>query len=92
MDYAGHPADLDELKKITEKHNIYLIEDAAHSLGSKYRNRSVGSIADLTTFSFFPTKNITTGEGGAISSTNPELLKRAKKIWKARFNPREIGI
>ena len=98
VDYAGHPADLDELKKITEKHNIYLIEDAAHSLGSKYRNRSVGSIADLTTFSFFPTKNITTGEGGAISSTNPELLKRAKRFGrqglireKSEFKLQETG-
>ena len=80
VDYAGHPADLDELKLITEKYGIFLIEDAAHSIGSIYKNRPVGSIADLTTFSFFPTKNMTTAEGGAISSTNPDLLRRARSF------------
>lgn len=78
VDYAGHPADMDELRAIADKHGIFLIEDAAHSLGSTYKGRPVGSIADLTTFSFFPTKNITTGEGGAVSSNNPELLIKAK--------------
>jgi UDP-4-amino-4,6-dideoxy-N-acetyl-beta-L-altrosamine transaminase len=80
VDYAGHPADLDELRAITRKHGIYLIEDAAHSIGSTYKNRSVGSIADLTTFSFFPTKNMTTGEGGAVSANDPEILKRARRF------------
>jgi dTDP-4-amino-4,6-dideoxygalactose transaminase len=78
VDYAGHPADLDELRVITNKHGIYLIEDAAHSIGSIYKNRPVGSIADLTTFSFFPTKNFTTAEGGALSSPDPVLLERAR--------------
>jgi len=80
VDYAGHPADLDELRSIADHHGVYLIEDAAHSIGSHYKERPVGSIADITTFSFFPTKNMTTGEGGAVSSTNPELLERAKKF------------
>lgn len=80
VDYAGHPADLDELRMITNRYGIYLIEDAAHSIGSTYKNRPVGSIADLTTFSFFPTKNLTTAEGGAISSSDPELLDRARKF------------
>jgi dTDP-4-amino-4,6-dideoxygalactose transaminase len=78
VDFAGQTADLDELLKITKEKGIYLIEDAAHSFGSKYKNRSVGSIADLTTFSFFATKNITTGEGGAVTSTNKELLDRVR--------------
>jgi dTDP-4-amino-4,6-dideoxygalactose transaminase len=78
VDYAGHPADLDELRTISKKHGIFLIEDAAHAFGSTYRERPVGSIADLTTFSFFPTKNMTTAEGGAVASNNPELLRRAK--------------
>lgn len=56
VDYAGHPADLDELRTIADKHGIYLIEDAAHSIGSIYKGRPVGSIADITTFSFFPPK------------------------------------
>lgn len=80
VDYAGHPADLDELRTIANKYGIYLIEDAAHSIGSTYKNRPVGSIADLTTFSFFPTKNITTGEGGAVASPNPELLSKARRF------------
>jgi dTDP-4-amino-4,6-dideoxygalactose transaminase len=80
VDYAGHPAELNELKEIAVRNNIYLIEDAAHSIHSKYRGRPVGSIADLTTFSFFPTKNLTSGEGGAISSNNLELLDRARKF------------
>jgi dTDP-4-amino-4,6-dideoxygalactose transaminase len=80
VDYAGNPADLDELRRIADKYSLYLIEDAAHSIGSVYKGRPVGSIADLTTFSFFPTKNITTTEGGAISSTKPELLEKARKF------------
>ena len=98
VDYAGHPAELDELKVITEKYGIYLIEDAAHSLGSNYKERLIGSIADLTTFSFFPTKNITTGEGGAISTSDPELLRRAKLFArqglvreKSQFRLNETG-
>jgi dTDP-4-amino-4,6-dideoxygalactose transaminase len=80
VDYAGHPADLDELRRIADTNGIYLIEDAAHSFGSKYRGQYVGSIADLTAFSFFPTKNITTGEGGAIASQNPQLLEKVRRF------------
>lgn len=80
VDYAGHPADMAELRVIADKYGIYLIEDAAHSIGSIYQGKPVGSIADLTTFSFFPTKNLTTAEGGAVSSIKPELLERAKKF------------
>jgi dTDP-4-amino-4,6-dideoxygalactose transaminase len=94
VDYAGHPADLDELRVIADKHRIFLIEDAAHSIGSVYKERTVGSIADLTTFSFFPTKNLTTAEGGAISSIHPELLLRAKRFSRQGLirNPKEFVI
>jgi dTDP-4-amino-4,6-dideoxygalactose transaminase len=94
VDYAGHPADLDELRVIADKYKIYLIEDAAHSIGSKYRNRPVGSIADITTFSFFPTKNLTTAEGGALASRNPNLLLRAKRFSRQGLvrNPDEFLI
>jgi dTDP-4-amino-4,6-dideoxygalactose transaminase len=78
VDFAGHPADLDELNAIAKQHGVFLIEDAAHSLGSRYRGRQIGSVADITTFSFFPTKNIAAGEGGAIASLNTELLERAR--------------
>lgn len=80
VDYAGHPADMNRLRAIADKHQLLLIEDAAHSLGSTYLGQAVGSLADLTTFSFFPTKNITTGEGGAIAATNPDLLEKARRF------------
>ena len=94
VDYAGHPADLDELRVITDRHGIYLIEDAAHSIGSIYKGRPVGSIADITTFSFFPTKNLTTGEGGAVASIHPELLEKAKRFSRQGLvrNPSEFKI
>jgi dTDP-4-amino-4,6-dideoxygalactose transaminase len=80
VDFAGHPAEMDSLRIIADKYGIYLIEDAAHSLGSQYKGKPVGSLADITTFSFFPTKNMTTGEGGAVASKIPELLERARKF------------
>ena len=80
VDYAGHPADLDEIRKICDKHKLIFIEDASHSLGSKYKEKYVGSIADITTFSFFPTKNITTGEGGAIACKDPQMLQKARRF------------
>jgi len=94
VDYAGQPADLDELREIADKHNLYLIEDAAHSIGSTYKGRPVGSIADITTFSFFPTKNMTTAEGGAVASTNPELLQKARMFSRQGLvrEPREFKV
>ena len=94
VDYAGHPADLNELRAIADRHGVYLLEDAAHSIGSIYKGRLVGSIADITTFSFFPTKNLTTGEGGALASIHPELLERAKRFARQGLvrNPSEFKI
>jgi UDP-4-amino-4,6-dideoxy-N-acetyl-beta-L-altrosamine transaminase len=80
VDYAGHPAELDEIRKICNKHKLLFIEDASHALGSKYKEQYVGSIADITTFSFFPTKNITTGEGGAIACKDPQMLQKARRF------------
>lgn len=94
VDYAGHPADLDELRALADRHGIFLIEDAAHSLGSLYKGKSVGTIADLTTFSFFPTKNMTTAEGGAVASIHPDLLEKAKRFSRQGLvrNPDEFRI
>jgi dTDP-4-amino-4,6-dideoxygalactose transaminase len=78
VDYAGVPADYDRLRKITDGAGAILLGDAAHSIGSTYRGRPVGTLADLTTFSFFPTKNLTTGEGGAVASIRPDLLQRVR--------------
>ena len=78
VDYAGHPVDADELASLASRHGALLLEDAAHSIGSTYRGRPVGSLADLTTFSFFPTKNLTTAEGGAVVARDPSLVARAR--------------
>ena len=80
VDYAGHPVDIDELKEIADSAGALFLEDAAHSIGSTYKGRPVGQDADLTAFSFFPTKNLTTGEGGAITSQNSALAQRAKQF------------
>ena len=80
VDYAGHPVDIDELKEIANRSGALFLEDAAHSIGSTYKGRPVGTDADLTAYSFFPTKNLTTGEGGAVSSQNPTLAQRAKQF------------
>lgn len=80
VDYAGHPADMDALRVVADRHGVLLIEDAAHSLGTTFRRRPVGTLADLTTLSFFPTKNITTGEGGAVLSPDSNLLTAARRF------------
>ncbi len=78
VDYAGHPAEYDELRKVADSADAVLLADAAHAIGSTYRGRPVGSLADLTTFSFFPTKNLTSGEGGAVATPDPDLLRQAR--------------
>ncbi|MCK4319942.1 UDP-4-amino-4,6-dideoxy-N-acetyl-beta-L-altrosamine transaminase [Candidatus Micrarchaeota archaeon] len=76
VDYAGHPCELDELKEIADKYNLYLIEDASHALGASYKGKKVGGIADITVFSFYPIKPITTGEGGMAVTNNSEFYER----------------
>ncbi|BCJ72188.1 UDP-4-amino-4,6-dideoxy-N-acetyl-beta-L-altrosami ne transaminase [Catellatospora sp. IY07-71] len=80
VDYAGHPAEYDDLRKVADDAEALLIADAAHAIGSVYRDRPVGSLADLTTFSFFPTKNLTTAEGGAVAAADPARLTAAKRF------------
>ncbi|MEU4578155.1 DegT/DnrJ/EryC1/StrS family aminotransferase [Nonomuraea sp. ATR24] len=80
VDYAGHPADYDELRGVASAAGAVLIGDAAHSIGSTYKDRPVGSLADLTTFSFFPTKTVTTAEGGAVAAADPELFAAAARF------------
>lgn len=76
VDFTGQAVQLDELKRICKKHNLLLIEDASHSIGTKYKDIPVGGIADLTTFSFHPVKTITCGEGGAILTNNEEFFRK----------------
>jgi len=75
VDYAGHPAALDELRQIADRAGAVLIEDACHALGAEYKKKRVGSIADMTVFSFHPVKHITTGEGGMVTTDNPQLAE-----------------
>lgn len=76
VDYTGQVVDLDAIMEICHRKGITVIEDAAHSIGTYYKGRAVGSIADMTTFSFHPVKTVTGGEGGAILTNNEELYRR----------------
>lgn len=78
VDYAGHPIDATGLTQVARSVGAIVLEDAAHSIGGSLDGRPVGSLADVTTFSFFPTKNLTTAEGGAVVSRDTELLERAR--------------
>ena len=80
VDFGGHPADMNALRAIADRHGLLLIEDAAHSLGSSYEGRPVGSLADITVFSFFPTKNITSAEGGAVTAKDPAIIAKARSF------------
>jgi len=76
VDFAGHPADLDEVMAVGARHGLVVIEDAAHAIGAEYKRRRIGGIADMTCFSFYATKNITSGEGGAITTNRQEWADR----------------
>lgn len=78
VDFTGLPADLEKILQIARKNNLIVIEDASHALGATYRNRKIGSISDMTIFSFHPVKHITTGEGGMITTNNKEYYERLK--------------
>jgi UDP-4-amino-4,6-dideoxy-N-acetyl-beta-L-altrosamine transaminase len=80
VDYAGHPAPLDELREITRNTGSLLIEDACHALGAEYQKRRVGSIADMTVFSFHPVKHLTTGEGGMVTTDDPRLAETLRRF------------
>ena len=80
VDFTGQAVKLNEIREICKEHNLILIEDAAHSLGTYYEGQAVGSIADMTTFSFHPVKTITAGEGGAITTNDEELYKKLRLL------------
>ena len=75
VDYAGHPADLTPILEIARRHKLVVIEDACHALGAEYDGRRVGSIADMTVFSFHPVKHITTGEGGMVATNDAKFAE-----------------
>jgi dTDP-4-amino-4,6-dideoxygalactose transaminase len=78
--YAGLPCDMDPILEIARRHGLKVIEDAAHALPSRYKNRMVGSLGDITCFSFYATKTITTGEGGMATTQNPEYAERMRLL------------
>lgn len=78
--YGGLPCDMDEIKLIAKKNKITLIEDAAHALGAKYKNKPIGSLCDFSTFSFQAIKHFTTGDGGILTIKNKNLSEKAKRI------------
>ncbi len=80
VDYAGQPCNYDALREIAKKNNLLLVSDACHAIGGKYRNVMVGSLADLTVFSFHPVKHITTGEGGMVVTDNFEYAERMRRF------------
>lgn len=80
VDFTGQATELNELREICKEHNLILIEDAAHSIGTKYNGQPVGSIADMTTFSFHPVKTVTAGEGGAILTDNYDFYRRLMRL------------
>ena len=78
VDFAGQPCDYAALKKIACRHGLVLVADACHALGAQYKGQPAGSVADLSIFSFHPVKHITTGEGGMITTSNPEFARRMR--------------
>ncbi len=74
--FAGQPCDMDEILEIAEENNLYVIEDAAHAIDAEYKEKKIGNISDLTTFSFHPVKNITTAEGGMVTTNNDDLYNK----------------
>jgi dTDP-4-amino-4,6-dideoxygalactose transaminase len=93
--YSGHPCDMDEILDIAKRYNLLVIEDAAHAIPAWYKNRAIGTIGDITCFSFYATKSLTTGEGGMATTENDEWADRmrilrlhgiSKDAWKRYTN------
>jgi len=92
---AGQPCRMDEIKRIAKKHKLHIIEDAAHAIGAKYKGKKIGTLSDFTCFSFYPIKNITTGEGGLVATNNDKWAEKiriyslhgvSKDAWKRYSN------
>jgi perosamine synthetase len=80
VDYAGHPVDLMPILEIARRHKLVVIEDACHALGAEYGGRPLGSIADMTVFSFHPVKHITTGEGGMVATNDAKFAETLRRF------------
>ncbi len=80
VDFTGQAVELDRLREICREHNLILIEDAAHAIGTKYKGQPVGSISDMTCFSFHPVKTVTGGEGGAVTTNDERIYRRLLRL------------
>lgn len=80
VDYAGVPGDLDDVRALCDEHDLTMVEDGCHAPGATHRGRPVGSIADMTSFSFHPVKHLTTAEGGMATTNDADLARRARKL------------
>lgn len=80
VDFTGQAVDHDAIRQICEEHHLILIEDAAHAIGTKYCGRTIGSIADMTCFSFHPVKTVTGGEGGAVTTNDEQLYRKLLRL------------
>lgn len=80
VDFTGHPCEHDALRELALRYNLKVINDAAHAIGARYKGRPVGTLQDLTTFSFHPVKHVTTGEGGAILTNNDAMAKTMRSF------------
>lgn len=90
VDYTGQPAEMDRIRGIAERHGLIVIEDAAHSLGAAYAGRRVGSLADMTMFSFHPVKHVTTGEGGVIVTDDKGVADKLR-LFRNHGMTRDAG-
>ncbi len=76
--FSGHPCDMDEIMEIADKHGLTVIEDACHALGAEYKDRPIGTIGHMSVFSLHPVKHITSGEGGVVTTDDPELARKLR--------------
>lgn len=90
VDFTGQAVEIERIKDICKKNNLIFIEDGAHSIGTKYNGKGVGSLADMTTFSFHPVKTITGGEGGAITTNSKELYEKLT-LFRAHGITRDLN-
>lgn len=89
--YTGQPCEMEEIQRIAKEHDLIIIEDAAHALGADYKGKKIGSLSDMTIFSFHPVKHITTGEGGMVT-TNDENLYKKLILFRSHGITRDEGL
>ena len=86
MHTYGHPVDMDEVLRLAAKYNLYVVSDAAEAHGAEYKSKPVGGLGDLATYSFYANKIITTGEGGMITTNDPQLAKLTRNLRDHAFS------